>query len=152
MFCPYCKSDLLKTKNTRPTKSFTQTWRRRECLDCGNIFTTYETLDLSYLKIEKRSMKIQRYNRAKLFTSIYHTTIDTRKADRGEMGVKAELWTKEVENKLVSLKRSVLKSTEVLEVVFEVLQKRSFECFLRYLAYKEQGEPKRIKGYLRRHI
>ena len=129
MFCPYCKSDLLKTKNTRPTKSFTQTWRRRECLDCGNIFTTYETLDLSYLKIEKRSMKIQRYNRAKLFTSIY-----------------------QVENKLVSLKRSVLKSTEVLEVVFEVLQKRSFECFLRYLAYKEQGEPKRIKGYLRRHI
>lgn len=152
MFCPYCKSDLLRTKNTRPTKSFTQTWRRKECFDCGTFFTTYETLDLSYLKIEKRSGKVQRYSRAKLFTSIYHATIDTRKADRGEMGTKAEIWTKEVEMKLTNMKKKILKSTEILEVVFEVLQKRSFESFLRYLAYKEQGETKRIKGYLRRHI
>lgn len=152
MICPFCGSDQLITKNTRPTKQYSQTWRRKECLDCKNTFTTYETLDLSYLKVKKRSGKVQRYSKAKLFAGIYHSTVETRKADRGEAGTKADKWTMEVERKLIGLKKGVVTTAEILEVVLEVLHKRALDVFLRFLAYKEQGDSKKIKDYLKRYV
>ena len=152
MICPYCVSDQLITKNTRPTKQHTQTWRRKECLDCKNTFTTYETLDLSYLKVMKRSGKVQRYSRAKLFAGIYHCVVETRNADRGEAGTKADKWTKEIEQKLTNLKRPVLATKEILESAFEVLSKRSPDVFLRFLAYKEQSDSKKIRDYIKKYL
>ena len=152
MICPFCSSDQLQTKNTRPTRNFTQTWRRKECLDCKNTFTTYETLDLSYLKVIKRSGKVQRYSRAKLFAGIYHSAIDTRMPDRGEAGTKADKWTKEVEVRITGLKKNTINSVEILNIVLEVLSKKSIDTFLHFLAYKEQDDNKKIREYLKKYI
>lgn len=152
MICPFCNSDQLQTKNTRPTRSFTQTWRRKECLDCKNTFTTYETLDLSYLKVIKRSGKVQRYSRAKLFAGIYHSVIDTRRPDRGEAGTKADKWTKEIEMRLTGLKKNTINSIEILNTVLEVLSKKSIDTFLHFLAYKEQDDNKKIREYLKKYL
>lgn len=152
MICPHCGSDQLITKNTRPTKALTQTWRRKECLECRNTFTTYETLDLSYLKVRKRSGKVQRYSRAKLFAGLYHSAVDTRKADRGESGVKADMWAREIERKLVGLKKPIVNTTDIFETVLQVLHKKELDVFLRFLAYKVQNDRKRISEHIRKYI
>jgi transcriptional regulator NrdR family protein len=121
-------------------------------LDCKNTFTTYEVLALSYLKVKKRSGKVQRYSKAKLFAGIYHCAAESRNADRGQAGTKADRWTKEVERKLTSRKKPVLTTTEILETVLDVLSKKSLDVFIRFLAYKEQGDNKKIRDYLKKYI
>lgn len=38
--CDKCGSDQIKVYNSRETMGIR--WRGRECMDCGNRFTTYE--------------------------------------------------------------------------------------------------------------
>ena len=42
MYCPKCKSCQITVYDTRNTRKGTR--RRRKCLECGERFTTYETL------------------------------------------------------------------------------------------------------------
>jgi len=44
--------------------------RRRECLECGRRFTTYEYIEERPLQVRKRNGEIEAYDRRKLLTSI----------------------------------------------------------------------------------
>ncbi len=44
MFCIKCHSPNTKVTNSRPHKKRASIWRRRECLSCGTVFTTTETV------------------------------------------------------------------------------------------------------------
>jgi transcriptional repressor NrdR len=44
--------------------------RRRECLDCGRRYTTYEYIEERPLQVIKRSGEIEPYDRRKILTSI----------------------------------------------------------------------------------
>jgi transcriptional repressor NrdR len=44
--------------------------RRRECLECGRRYTTYEYIEERPLQVVKRSGEIEPYDRRKLLTSI----------------------------------------------------------------------------------
>ena len=43
MNCPKCGSNQTKVINSRPRDD--TVWRRRECLKCGHVYTTYEITD-----------------------------------------------------------------------------------------------------------
>lgn len=43
--CPTCRSEETCVRDVRPTPDRTQLRRRRECLRCGERFTTHETPD-----------------------------------------------------------------------------------------------------------
>ena len=45
MKCPKCRSEETCVRDVRPTPDRTQLRRRRECLQCGERFTTHETPD-----------------------------------------------------------------------------------------------------------
>nr|NQU92147.1 transcriptional repressor NrdR [Bacteroidota bacterium] len=152
MECPFCGSEQLFVINSRSTKNNSQIWRRRKCESCQEIFTTYEKADLSYLKVIKRSGKKQMYNRAKLYSGIYHSAIDTKNGDRGEMSELSETLTNEVEQKIILLRSKDISTIEIINIVLSVLRKRSSAIFLRYLAYREGKDEKRLKKLIKKHF
>jgi transcriptional repressor NrdR len=136
--------------NSRSTKGGSQIWRRRKCEDCEGTFTTYEKTNLSHLKVVKKSGSRQRYSRAKLYSGIYHSSIDRKGADRGIMSELSEELTSQVERRIILLKKKRVHSEEIGDIVLEVLRKRSPDIFLRYLAYREQEDNQKMKGFIKK--
>ncbi|MCD6558024.1 MAG: transcriptional repressor NrdR [Candidatus Aenigmarchaeota archaeon] len=68
MQCPYCSSNDTKVIDSRETGSSIR--RRRECLNCGNRFTTYERVeDIPFMVIKKDGRR-EHFNREKIKTGI----------------------------------------------------------------------------------
>lgn len=152
MNCPFCESNQLEVVNSRPTKSGTQVWRRRACIKCGESFSTYERINLSYLVVVKKSGIKQKYSRAKLYSGIYHSTLDRRYADRGELSVLSESITTEVETKILNLHKKIIPTIEIKDIVLEVLSHRSPDSLLRYIAHRDSSNIKLIKKTIRKYF
>jgi len=54
MQCPYCSAQETKVVDSRLVDSGVQVRRRRECVECTERFTTYETAELMLPRIVKR--------------------------------------------------------------------------------------------------
>lgn len=151
MRCPFCQSDVIFVVNSRPTANESQIWRRRKCSKCGEQFTTYEKINLSYLKVIKRSGAVRVYSRAKLFSGIYHSSIEGKHKDRGEMGELSEKLTQEVEKRIMLLKKKRIETAIIGDIVLSVLKKHSQEIFLHYLAYKEGANDKNLASHITKY-
>jgi transcriptional repressor NrdR len=68
--CPYCGVDHDKVVDSRPSEEGAAVRRRRECLECGERFTTYERHEEAVLMVRKRSGELVPFDRAKLRTGI----------------------------------------------------------------------------------
>jgi len=66
MKCPYCGHLEDKVVDSRPAKDHESVRRRRECIECGRRFTTYEEIEeLQYMVIKKDGRR-ERFDRSKL--------------------------------------------------------------------------------------
>ena len=54
MHCPFCSHEETKVIDSRLAGEGTQIRRRRECLACGERFTTFETAELVMPRLVKR--------------------------------------------------------------------------------------------------
>ena len=70
MRCPNCGNDDSKVVDSRPADDGFTIRRRRECLECGFRFTTYERMGETPLVIIKSDGSSQAYNREKLFRGV----------------------------------------------------------------------------------
>ena len=68
MRCPYCNHQESKVIDSREAAEGVR--RRRECLQCGLRFTTYERIQTTALMVAKRDGRREEYNRDKLTNSI----------------------------------------------------------------------------------
>ena len=66
MICPFCSNERTRVVDKRETGKGTVTRRRRECLECGKRFTTYERLESLDLYIIKKDGRREPYDRQKL--------------------------------------------------------------------------------------
>ena len=66
MYCPFCNASDTKVIDSRLVREGNQTRRRRECPDCKERFTTYETAELSLPRIVKRDGRRAPFNEDKL--------------------------------------------------------------------------------------
>jgi len=57
--CPFCEFDETKVIDTRPTDEGRTIRRRRECINCGKRFTTYEKIDGIIRACEKRPIALK---------------------------------------------------------------------------------------------
>ena len=55
MKCPFCDFADSKVIDSRPTEEGTNIRRRRECIECGKRFTTYEKIESVPLRVIKRT-------------------------------------------------------------------------------------------------
>lgn len=150
MKCPNCGSSQIFVVNSRSTKEETQIWRRRKCEDCNERFTTHETIDLSHLVVIKKSGKRERFIRAKLYSGIFWSTHGSKLSDKQRIVDKI---TSEVEREILSLRRKVIPTSEIAEIVLRHLSSTNISMFLRFLSYREQLQTKseldrELKKYL----
>src|SRR6201985_3405443 len=70
MKCPYCGHLGDKVVNSRESKEGEVIRRRRECLDCGRRFTSYERIgEIPYMVIKKDGTR-ERVQRAELVAGL----------------------------------------------------------------------------------
>lgn len=70
MRCPRCSSPDDKVVDSRGAEDGSSIRRRRECLACGQRFTTYERVEEVPLVVVKRSGSRQPFDRAKVVSGI----------------------------------------------------------------------------------
>ena len=70
MRCPRCACQDDKVVDSRATKEGAGVRRRRECLNCGHRFTTYEEIIKAELKVLKRDNTHEDFDREKLRSGI----------------------------------------------------------------------------------
>ena len=70
MKCPYCTIINNKVIDSRLSKDGRMIRRRRECLDCGRRFTTYEKLEDVLPMVVKKDGRREPFNREKIISGI----------------------------------------------------------------------------------
>lgn len=70
MRCPYCSVNRDRVVDSREARDGDTIRRRRECLDCGRRFTSYEQIeDIAYMVV-KRDGRHERFSRQKLLAGL----------------------------------------------------------------------------------
>lgn len=70
MFCPFCNHEETKVIDSRLASEGQQIRRRRECLKCGERFTTFESAELVMPRIVKNDSSRQPFDEQKLRNSL----------------------------------------------------------------------------------
>jgi transcriptional repressor NrdR len=66
MYCPFCNANDTKVTDSRLIRENNQIRRRRECLDCKERFTTYESAELALPRVIKQDGRRDAFNEEKL--------------------------------------------------------------------------------------
>jgi transcriptional repressor NrdR len=70
MHCPFCNHEETKVIDSRLAGEGSQVRRRRECLKCGERFTTFESAELVMPRLIKRDQTREPFDEAKLRNGI----------------------------------------------------------------------------------
>ncbi len=70
MKCPFCANLESKVVDSRPADEGASIRRRRECLNCGKRFTTYETMESLPLVVVKKDGSRQSFDKDKVLRSM----------------------------------------------------------------------------------
>ncbi len=70
MKCPFCNKMESKVIDSRPTDEGERIRRRRECLECGKRFTTYEIIESLPIIVIKKDRSREVFDRNKLLNGV----------------------------------------------------------------------------------
>lgn len=125
MHCPYCHEGDSRVVDTRAVGDTVR--RRRECLKCGQRFTTYERLAPISLSIVKRDGRREPFDREKLYSGIYKAC-----AKRPISDEQIQALVTRVENKLYSLDKAEVQSQLVGQLVMDELRDLDDVAYVRF--------------------
>jgi len=66
MHCPFCNAPETKVVDSRLATEGAQVRRRRECMGCGERYTTYETAELSLPRVVKSDGNREKFDEQKI--------------------------------------------------------------------------------------
>ena len=75
MRCPKCGCEESKVVDSRPSENNDAIRRRRECIQCGNRFTTYERREEMPLMVVKKDGRKETFDRSKLMRGLLTATV-----------------------------------------------------------------------------
>lgn len=96
MRCPVCGVDDDKVVDSRPSPDAETIRRRRECVACGNRFTTFERVELPDLLVRKRSGTVAPFSRGKVLEGMARAAkgrVDAAELERAAAGVERAVRT-----------------------------------------------------------
>ena len=126
MICPKCKSEKTKVIDKRTTEEAEANRRRRECLNCGERFTTYERVEAN-LKVTKRDGTIEEFVEGKIAKGIHAAAAKRLSEDKVE-----EIVEEVVEKIRASHPQGEVKSSEIGQAVLEALKTRDELTYLSF--------------------
>ena len=133
MRCPSCNNLESKVVDSRPTEDGSSIRRRRECLECGHRFTTYERLGDSPLIVIKSDGSSEAYDRNKLFRGLLIAC-----AKRPVPSSTLEHLIDRIESDLRNRPNNEVKSTELGEIALSQLAEVDDVAYVRFASvYKD---------------
>ncbi len=144
MRCPFCGNDDTQVKDSRPTEDNNAIRRRRQCVNCGARFTTFERVQLRELTVVKSSGKRETFDRDKLLRSM---TIALRKRpveqDRIERVVNG------IVRRLESSGESEFPTTLVGELIMDALASLDQVAYVRFASvYRNFREARDFEEFI----
>lgn len=124
--CPFCDSTDFKVTDSRNACELNAIRRRRECLQCGLRFTTFETVELS-LQVRKRDGGWEDFDKQKLIRGIQAACHHT-KVSRDQIGEMAS----GIMRDLMQRQNQQIEAMELGERVMHALQKLDRVAYIRY--------------------
>lgn len=126
MHCPYCQDPSTKVVDTTHD-SHGGIRRRRECLNCGQRFSTYERAILATPLIIKQDGTREEFDRDKLMRGIRISC-----AKRPVSAADIERLVGEIEVKLQKMGRAEVMSRDIGDLVMEGLKELDHVAYMRY--------------------
>jgi len=133
MRCPKCTSIADKVIDSRIARVGNNTRRRRECLECGNRYTTSETLVRDSMVVVKRDGRQEPFDRDKLFRAV-RAACHKRPIDNEQMTMLIE----DVLDAVEALYDNQVPTSAIGEHVMQRLRKTDQVAYVRFASvYKE---------------
>jgi transcriptional repressor NrdR len=143
MRCPYCNSENIKTLETRDSPENT-TRRRRECVNCGKRFTTYEYVEAVELMVRKKDGRLERFDVNKIVRGL-QKACEKRPVTMSQMNKLAE----QVRQDLMLKGTEEVASAEIGDLVMKYLREVDRVAYIRFASvYKQFEEPEDFRRLL----
>jgi transcriptional repressor NrdR len=127
MKCQKCGSLDNKVVESRDVADNDAIRRRRECLNCGYRFTTYERLERPTLVVVKRDGTRQLFSREKLIKGLQHATEKTPVTN-----LQLESFVAQIERELYGRGEPEVSSTDIGELVMGSLPNLNEVAYVRF--------------------
>ena len=133
MKCPFCGFEDSKVIDSRPTDEGTIIRRRRECIECGKRFTTYEKVENIPLRVVKKDGSREMYDAEKLLNGLVKAcekrpvTFDQLKAISDK-----------IENDAYSTLDKEISTVEIGEKVMDALKEIDDVAYVRFASVYRQ--------------
>jgi transcriptional repressor NrdR len=125
--CHHCGSCDNKVIESRDVADGEAIRRRRECLNCGHRFTTYERLERPSLVVIKRNGTRQLFSREKLLAGLQHATEKTPVSN-----MQLETFVANIERSLYERGEPEVSSTDIGEMVMAALPSLNEVAYVRF--------------------
>ena len=133
MKCRYCASTESKVIDSRPTEDGSAIRRRRECINCGKRFTTYEKIEEIPIMVVKRDGRREAFDSEKIRIGI-RKACEKRPVSADAQDRLVDEISREVFNTLAS----EITTTDIGEVVMQKLKDVDEVAYVRFASvYKE---------------
>lgn len=141
IFCGYEESKVLDSRDTNGNLSIR---RRRECLNCGKRYTTYETIDRVPVLIIKKDHSRQPFDIEKLKNSIM-IACDKRPVSADTINSLA----KDIEKEIYNAQDQEINSSTVGEMALRRLRKVDELAYVRYaIVFKKFEDIKELATFI----
>jgi transcriptional repressor NrdR len=133
MKCPYCGETDNKVMDSRLSKDGTVIRRRRECIDCGRRFTTYEQIEEIPVMIIKKDGRREIFSREKVRQGI------ARACEKRNISVEIiEEFIDNLERDLKEIEEKEISSSVIGEKIMTKLHELDEVAYVRFASvYRE---------------
>jgi len=135
MYCPFCGHIETKVIDSRLAGEGRQIRRRRECLSCGERFTTFETAELVMPMVVKGDRSREAFDEAKLRSGM-EKALEKRPVPREQLDEALSRIT----HKVRSLGDREVQSRAIGELVMDELQQLDEVAYVRFASVYRQFE------------
>jgi transcriptional repressor NrdR len=145
MKCPYCSQQETRVVDSRDSEGGETTRRRRECVECGQRFSTYERCALSIMIIKKDGRR-EEFDRQKLVNNMW------KACEKRSLAVQeVEDLARDIEQRISRSGMAEVASSVIGEYAMEGLRRLDEIAYIRFASvYKEFADLNEMRGELER--
>ena len=144
MKCPHCGFVESRVIDSRSTDEFNSIRRRRECMECGKRFTTYETIEIAPLLVIKNDGTRQPFDPAKIKRGMM-IACEKRPIGINQIDEAVADIEKQIANTLVP----EVSSKEIGELVMKKLKDMDEISYIRFACvYKKFADVSKFRNFL----
>lgn len=133
MKCQFCNCEDSRVVDSRPTEDGASIRRRRECINCGKRFTTYEKVETIQLLVIKKDNTREVFNPQKIREGIIHAC-----HKRPVAASDIDQIVNQVEQFAYNAMKQEITTHQIGEMIMEALRKLDEVAYIRFASVYRQ--------------